>query len=420
MKRLLVGIVLTALTALAPILAQDSLSIILKGYVVDKMTRKPVSDAQIHVNNSRVATMTNSDGRFGLRVSKMPEQLIVSMMGYENAILTREELDKALPTRADKEGKMLHIQLVPNPKYLDEVYVYSPQNIVYAALGKVKENYPTEGQLYDTFYRETIRKRRTYVSVSEAVMQLFKTSYEDESIYRDKVFLQKGRSLMSQRAKDTVSVHVKGGPNESLLLDLVKNRESFLCPAVLNDYELTFVAPVQINDRAQCVIAFKPKANLAETQDALFTGKMYVDYKTLAFTRIEYNLDVSDPQKVTNMLLAKKPLGMRFKPRGLDIVMNYYYDGKCSRLSYLKTTYSFDCDWKKRGFRTPYEAVSEMLITGYQEPVERPRGRKAFSAHDLLSHEVRDFDDPDFWKDYNILLPSESLENAMRKLMRRQ
>ena len=41
---------------------------------------------------------------------------------------------------------------------------------------------------------------------------------------------------------------------------------------------------------------------------------------------------------------------------------------------------------------------------------------EAFRSNDSFFDKVSVFYDPDFWQDYNIILPSESLEQAIEKL----
>ena len=57
-----------------------------------------------------------------------------------------------------------------------------------------------------------------------------------------------------------------------------------------------------------------------------------------------------------------------------------------------------------------------MVVTDvFQEP-HALKGRSSFSSRDTFYDKVLFFDDPDFWKDYNIIEPTESLENAIDKL----
>lgn len=422
-QRLLTLVLTVCLTWLHPISwAQDSLNVVLTGEVVCLDNDQVLPDAHIHVKGTSIATQTNEDGRFSLKLTQLPDTIEISAIGFRNTLMTRQQIIAAskqgkkgrnTQTAEGKQNYDLRIELKSTATLLHDVFVYSPQNILDAALDRIEKNYPQTPRTYEAFYRETIRKRSNYVSVSEAVMELYKTSYRHSS-NRDMVHIRKGRSLMSQKARDTISVHVQGGPVESLNLDFVKNRELFLNPEVLRFYNLEIEVPQMINNRPQYVIAFSPRVELND--EPLFSGLMYIDFATLAFTRIEYNMDMSDQAKATRVMLARKPLGMRFRPRALMVVVNYHDNGQQTLLSYMRVTYRFDCDWKRRGLATRYEAVSEMLVTDSHPTEERPERRDAFRYTDVLSKKLSDFADPDFWRDYNILLPSESLEHALRRI----
>ena len=50
-------------------------------------------------------------------------------------------------------------------------------SIVEKAISNISKNYANVPNLMTAFYRETIRKRRTYVSIGEAVVEIFKAPY---------------------------------------------------------------------------------------------------------------------------------------------------------------------------------------------------------------------------------------------------
>ncbi len=401
---------LLSLLVIVPLQAQ----VILYGLVSDDVSGSAIPDAQIHIPGTNLSTLTNADGRFTLRLDSVPARLETSAVGYRNALVRKARIEESLRYETGHRNRELKIMLHPTATMLKDVFVYSPDNILQAAIEKIKSNYRQSPETYAAFYRETIRKRKTYVGVSEAVVNLYKRSYDENNIDLDQVHVLKGRALVSQRLRDTLSVHVQGGPTEALFLDMVKNRDFLLNEEVLQFYKLEIETPQTINDRPQYVISFRPSITLPE--EPLYNGLIYIDHATLSFTRIELNLDVSDSYKATKVMLARKPLGMRFRPRGLQTIVNYYYDGQHSDIAYIRTTYNFDCDWKKRGIAVKYEAVSEMLITDHHATNEQPRRRDSFHRTDVLGKKVSDFEDPDFWAEYNILQPSESLENAVKKL----
>lgn len=381
-------------------------NVTIRGHVRSSQSREALPDAEVRVDGQTTGVITNEDGYFALKLEAMPPVLTVSALGYKTTRVN---------TRTMGQTAAVTIWLDPDLRILSAVTIYSAEDIVRKALEKVPHNYTLASERLSCFYRETIRKQSHYVSINEAVTHLYKTGY-DYGIERDKVQIVKARSLMSQKSRDTLSVKVMGGPQEAVLIDLVKNREILFSQDDLPAYRFEMEPGTSIDDRPQYVIRFTP----VEVRDyPLFTGTIYVDAERLSFTRIESWLDVSDAAKATRFMLVRKPRGLRFKPRALHTTVSYHTTGSCSRISYMRNVYHFNCDWKRRLFATSYRAVSEMVVTDH-EPSEVPRSRKhTFSHFDLLDSGVADFGDPDFWQEYNILEPSESLEHAVERLKRR-
>ena len=118
------------------------------------------------------------------------------------------------------------------------------------------------------------------------------------------------------------------------------------------------------------------------------------------------------------MMLVRKPLALRFTPKELSIVVSYRQQNGRNRLEYFRSTMRFNCDWRKRLFATSYTAVNELVVTDLREPVLQIPRSETFRTSDILSDKAAEFADPDFWKDYNILEPTESLEHAVGRLRR--
>ena len=126
---------------------------------------------------------------------------------------------------------------------------------------------------------------------------------------------------------------------------------------------------------------------------------------------------MDDRNKATQAILRKKPFSMRFRPEEISFLVNYKLrDGK-SHLNYVRSEVRFKCDWKRRLFSTNYTIVSETVITGGRaETAARIPFRLAFKESQSLSDRVNNFFDKDFWEDYNIIEPEESLEYAVNRL----
>ena len=81
----------------------------------------------------------------------------------------------------------------------------------------------------------------------------------------------------------------------------------------------------------------------------------------------------------------------------------------------------FKCDLKRRLFSTGYTIVSEMVVTDRKSgKINKIPFKQSFGQNQVLSDKVQNFYDPNFWEDYNIIEPTESLENAVSKLRKQQ
>ena len=212
-----------------------------------------------------------------------------------------------------------------------------------------------------------------------------------------------------------LAVKVMGGPVQAVDLDLVKTRQFVLDEEYLEYYSLELADPVMLDDRMQFVIKLVP---FAKTDFALQYGTVYIDQETLAFSRIELTLDVSDSDKATRAMLISKPADIRFKPKEMTLLLNYKSEGGKSRLSYARTLFRFNCDARKRLFSTEFTAIAEMVVTNRyagEEAVPIAR-QEAFRSSETLADKSQAYQDPDFWKDYNIIEPTESLEHAIGRL----
>jgi hypothetical protein len=390
---------------LAP-LAMMAQQVVVSGVVVDQKTGNPLR--QVSVSVGRISVVTNEDGDFTLKLNETPSAVNISHLGYKTQRLTL------------KDGKTegLRIRLEPTTIQLREIVVrnYNPRELVDIAIDKIPENYSKVPELLKGFYRETAMKRKHYIYVAEGVEDMYKTPY-NRGTARDRVAIVKGRRLLSQKAGDTLGIKVAGGPVQAVMMDLVKNRDFLLNKEDLDNYHFSMGVPEYINDRQQYVVQMEP---FVVTEYALYHGKLYIDAERLAFTRIELDLDMRDKDKATQTMLVKKPFGVRFKPRELSTVVDYRYEDGVTRISYLRNIFRFNCDWKRKLFSTSFTATCEMAVTDSQSDDVQPiASRSSFDSRESYYDKVEYFLDPEYWRNYNIIEPSESLDKAIKRLVSR-
>lgn len=399
------------LLGISPLWAQDEAEsyFTITGVVKNKDNKRKLENVNVSVPGTNIGTVTNADGVFSLKVkdTEAVQGLVVSHIGYLNTQVSMKN---------QKDVSELVIWMIPAPNLLNEIVIFgnNAKALVEEAIKKIPVNYSADKNLLTAFYRETVQKRRRYISVSEAVIDVYKTAYSDREPGNDRVRIERGRRLLSQKTSDTLAVKVVGGPNLSIYLDIVKNGDALLSMENLDYYDFHIEEPVNLDNRMQYVVSFRPRVSLMY---ALFYGKLYIDYEKLAFTRAEFSLDMQNRVKAVEAILHKKPVGLRFRPQEVSYLVTYKEQNGKTHLNYIRNEIRFKCDWKKRLFSSGYTAFSEMVVTDRKEnDFESIPYKKAFKEKQVFYDMVDEYWNEDFWKAYNIIEPTESLEHAVNKL----
>ena len=385
--------------------------IVVNGVVKEQRTNKKLVYVNVRYLEQNIGTITNADGEFTIKIKKKAGEkgrLEFTCLGYNNLVVPIHGMSIKDTT----------IYLAPGVIVLNPVTVYSgnPEAIVKLAIQKIKDNYNSEAALFSGFYRETIKKRSNYVNISEAVIDIYKTPYT-KGINADRVFVEKGRQLTDYSRYDTVLMKYGGGPWISIQLDVVKNNDFFLRNDDVYLYNYTMEQSIMIDDRSHFTIKFSPKR---VSEDSPFYGTMYIDQELLIFSRVEFNLSMQDKGLVTDIIVRKKPFSMRFTPEEVSYMCVYkQHEGK-SYLYYARNEMQFKCDWKRKLFSTKYTIVSEAVVTGIKPVSELPVNKPPFKREQIFTDNVKSFYDANFWQDYTIIDPTESLESAVKKLLKKQ
>lgn len=386
----------------------DTNYITISGVVKDRVSRQVLPYVNISVIDQETATVTNSDGEFTLKIPQTgsPIEILIAQIGYHSSRI------KVQGSETEKRV----IWMSPSSMVLKEVVIqgYEPRALVREAIEKVPQNYDQQSRLLTGFYRETAKKRRHFINLSEAIISIYKTNYKISDIAHDKVGVTKGRKLVSTKVSDTLAVKLVGGPSIATHLDVVKNPNIVLSIEDMDNYDYHMEEITTINGRLQYVVSFLPRRILPY---ALYMGKMYIDQERLSFTRLEFSLDLSDRVKAIQAILRKKPAGLRFRPQEVSLLVDYTEHDGVSYLSYVRDVIRFRCDWNKKLFHTSYTVTAEMVVTDRKPGQSSDIARKdRFSDFAVLSDNVSTFYDEDFWGPYNIIQPEEDLDKAIEKL----
>ena len=380
-----------------------------KGYVFDNEKNKPLISVTISVNETNISTITNDEGEFLLKVPKdmADGKITISHLGY---------LDKTVAL-SEFNGRTLTIKLDVSITHLSEVNIAlrDPEALIRAVMKKKGNNYINDNTIMTAFYRETIKKRRTYVSLSEAVIDVYKNPYE--SAKTDIIKLFKARKSADYKKLDTLTLKLQGGPTSTLYIDVMKNPEILFTEDMTNTYLFTFDKSTKINDKDIYVLNFKQRSHIKEP---LYYGKLYIDSETLAMTKAIFSLNMDDKEEVRRMFVRKKPKKAKVQPTRASYNIDYRQkDGKWY-YGYGRIDLTVKINWKKKLFNSVYKLNVEMAVTDWKKNStnETLKAKDRLKSSVVISDEAAGFSDPKFWGEYNVIEPEKSIESAIKKIQK--
>lgn len=381
-----------------------------QGEVYDTETKKPLIFATLTLENTNISTITNTEGEFSLKVpqSNTSENIIVSFLGYQTKIIPIVQFQS--------EGNEIGMKELVTQ--LSEVNLSIPKDaraLVWQTLKKRGDNYIDRPTVMTAFYRETIKKRRRNVSLSEAVVNIYKTPYSSNR--NDALKLYKARKSTDYSKLDTVALKLQGGPFNALFVDMVKYPDYIFAYDYFKYYDFSFLNSTRVDDKLIYVVKFEQKPGVI---DPLYKGKLYIDVENKILTSAIYSLNITNRDLAAQMFVRKKPRNADVWPTEVAYRVDYRErDGKWY-YGYSNVLLEFKIDWDKRLFNSVYSMSCEMAITDWEVNLNNdiPKYKDRVKSDIILSDEAIGFADPDFWGEYNIIEPEKSIESAIKKIQR--
>ncbi|MCX7986846.1 MAG: carboxypeptidase-like regulatory domain-containing protein [Bacteroidales bacterium] len=380
-----------------------------QGKIIDAETKAPIMYASVFLEGTNIGTVANADGEFLLKVpSGNGGKIGFSHLGYKTVLIERKELKNT--------GNI--IALRPEIVSLQEIIVRveDPELIIRGALSNISKNYSRRAAMVNGFYRETIQQNKRYVSVAEAVLEAYKSPYNNYFL-NDKVKVLIGRKSQDVKKMDTIVVKFQGGPILPFYIDIAKNPENLINESFFNQYTLKLTGQVSLDDIRCYVIEFKQRKDVSLP---LYEGKFYIDVNNLAFVAAEFSVSEYGLPYAASTYVKKKPATMKVDILRASYFVKYNKTNDIWNLAYTRSELNFKCKWPKRLFSSNYSITTEMAVTDIDyENVEKIKMAEAFKPSEIFSERVEDFRNDEFWGDYNIIVPEESVINAIKKLNRK-
>jgi len=182
-------------------------------------------------------------------------------------------------------------------------------------------------------------------------------------------------------------------------------------------YNYSLSSVIEIDGKPHYVIEFVQKPSV---EMPLFMGSLYIEMDTYAITEAEFGFNLSDKVAASSIFIRKKPLGMEVTPEVATYRTKYREQDGVWHFEYSRAEVKFKVNWKKKFFNTYYTTMSEIAVTDRtDQEVIKFAGKEKIKYSDVFSDQVSSFADQDYWGDYNVIEPDQSIESAIRKLSKK-
>ncbi len=384
----------------------------IRGLVIDSKTRHPLPYSSVFLTNKSIGTITNMGGRFELKISALEpdDTLGVSFIGYRLYKIPVASLDTGLAIVRLSSKKVQIKEVIVKP--LDPIYILTK------AIEAIPVNYDRRPAVFTAFFRESTRQDNTDISLSEAVINIFKEPYT--SSREDQIKIFKGRKGSNTKEKEFVDFVVQGGLYNTLQLDIVKNPPTFLDADYFALYEYKIDRIITHFDRPTYVISFDQREGV---KYPCYKGKAYIDVESLAIVGASFQLSEKGMNYATGIYVKKTPKRMGVKPMSAQYEVFYRsYHGKWN-LSNVRSDITIRVRRKKNKqqdrYNSDFESTSEFVITRKDTAnIARFRFAEISKPRDVLVDQIGDTDQ-EFWGSENVIKPEEPIEKTILRLGRK-
>jgi hypothetical protein len=280
------------------------------------------------------------------------------------------------------------------------------------AYNSISLNYGSTPAGMTAFYREAIIKKSDLQIYSEAILQIYKSSYSG-SIFGDQIKILKSRKIENIGIKDTLTVRLKAGLSSCLMLDGARNPFDFLIPENYSQYDYRMTDIVTVDEESAFVIEFVQKPGV---EIPLFKGSIYINTYDYAVIQAEFELNPEYIHKSKEDYISYQAKGYIIWPVSVKYSVSYRKVNNRYFLNHVRGDLAFTAKQKKRLFNTPFDVFFELAVTEINlNNVSRFEREELAPIHSVFSRTIKNYD-PVFWGSQDFLKPEENLLQALKNM----
>jgi hypothetical protein len=351
--------------------------------------------------------IANKEGRFAIPAGTAIDSVRISMVGHYSKTLLKDQLNGL---------NSLEIRLAIAPAELQEVVVrpYTALDIIKKAITKIAVNQPQDNFENKGFYREIIKDKENYFSVSEAVFiaQYFPLSKEY------KLKLEQGRS------KEDVSYtrlfedfHPGGGPQAVAGSSFITGRPAFLNLKEIKNFVYKIDSMVQFDGRWLYHISFDQKPGVKE---ALDKGFVLIETEDYAVVRYEVQSSPLGMAYVKNLTGSDKIfaeiLNIDFKRKGWKRRVDFMNVNNKWTMSYAETEYAIGYKQPKKQLDLDMTIHIELAFTALQRSMSKEIEKgEEWKRKNIIANLPTAFDSA-YWGGNSIISPTAEVKNIIASI----
>jgi hypothetical protein len=410
LKKVGLGIVFTLFCS-ASVLAQTNRIFTIKGEVYDAQTNEMLSLASIRLEGTSYATVSNDDGIFSIKYNEKenPTYLIVSYLGYRTARIALGE--------KDSRKESISVGLISDSIRLEGVDVNNREDakaIVVKMIDRYDKQKPFQPKTAVSFFRERINRRNRNLSITEAVIEIQKNHIKEGL---NGAYVIESRKRNDYKPLDTIALKLQGGPYNLLYLDLLSHRNDILDDESIDKYNFRLDGTVRYDENDVYIIHFQQKEEVFEP---LYQGELYITVDSYTLARSNFEMNITNSEEAAKLFVRKKPKSLQIEPTRVAYRIDYGVSDSDPILNYADLEMDFTINWKKRLFNRNYSVSAEMAFTQWdtaEKEEVKPRSERLKTSVIMVDSESG-FSDPNFWKNYNVIEPDQTIESILKRIER--
>jgi len=380
---------------------------ILTGKVTDAENGQPLPYASVSVEYRGKGTISNYEGEYTLKLAKdyLDDTLVVSYLGFYNRKIP---VSQAVNSHFNISLTRMY---VPIPEVL--IRNREPMELIWKVKENIPGNYGSTPVQMTAFCRESVAKRNKLLTYSEAVLNMYKSSYT-ATLFNDQIKIYKSRKINNLEPSDTLTFKLRSGMDGCLFLDGVKNTFDFLSAESFSDYDYRMTDIINIGEEAAFVIEFEQKEHLDDI--ALPKGSIYINTSNYGIHAVDFEINDDYIDKLERSYIQQAAKGFNVKIRSAKYRVNYRYINKRYYLNHVRGDLEFYARKNNRLFGNTYTIFFEMAVTDIDTVnVHRFAREERAPLHSIFSETISSYD-RQFWGTDNYVGPEESIKEALSRI----